>query len=168
MPIEKRIENSEINNGDEQSDILDIKKFILQNINKQEFLEKISPTELGKITEETFNIALETLLNADLELPRYERIRLFKKTIEYYGKKSNLILPLWHSTSSYGLRKILRDGFSGGQGQYSGEAANLRPTGIFQKYISVSHPDHPEAESFQQVFARTSSKKKRIAEFFEN
>ncbi|MDP7477259.1 MAG: hypothetical protein QF442_02310, partial [Candidatus Peribacteraceae bacterium] len=73
--------------------------------------------------------------------------------------------PLWHSTSSYSLRKALEEGLSGGHGNYSGESVVTRKGEVeTQKGLSVTHPDHVSAESFQQLFARLSARKEELPE----
>lgn len=130
-----------------------------------EFLKKISPESPEKIDVKVLDYALETLLNADgVELSRTERMQLFQTTLEYYSSPTEAMLPLWHSTSSYTLRKGLEEGFAGGHGKYSGEASTYQIQDT-QKALSVSHPEYHYAEVFQQMFARATCKRIELSKY---
>ncbi len=139
----------------ERFDRLYIQKTILENIEDEDFRKKISPTESGNLTEEAFEKALEQLLDADIDLPKNKRIKLFRQTLEYYASEQPTTeKPVWHSTSSFSLRKGLEEGFSGGKIS-GGESAAKEYAG---KPLSITHPDYPTAEDFQEMFARLCAK----------
>lgn len=151
--VDSAIEQAQSEN--ERFDLLNIQKIILENIEDENFRKKISPTESEKLTEEVFEKALEQLLDADIYLPRNERIKLFRQTLEYYTSEQPAAeKPVWHSTSSFSLRKGLEEGFSGGKIS-GGESATKEYAG---KPLSISYPDYPTAEDFQEMFARLCAK----------
>lgn len=134
---------------------LNIKKTILENLDDDDFKKKISPTKAENLTEDIFDKALGQLLTAEIDLPKNERIKLFRQTLEYYAKKQPTAeSPVWHSTSSYSLRKGLEEGFSGGKIS-GGENAKQESVG---KPLSITHPDFLTAEDFQEMFARLCAK----------
>lgn len=139
----------------EYIDKLNIKKTILENLDNDDFKKKISPTKAENLTEDIFDKALDQLLTADIDLPKNERIKLFRQTLEYYAKKQPTAeSPVWHSTSSYSLKKGLEEGFSGGKIS-GGENAKRESVG---KPLSITHPDFLTAEDFQEMFARLCAK----------
>lgn len=145
----------QVQGENEHLDKLNIKKTILENLDDDDFKKKISPTKAENLTEEVFDKALGQLLIADINLPKNERIKLFRQTIEYYAKKQPTAeSPVWHSTSSYSLRKGLEEGFSGGKIS-GGENAKQESVG---KPLSITHPDFLTAEDFQEMFARLCAK----------
>lgn len=156
--IHKNIVDSaiqQVHTGNEYLDKLNIKKTILENLDNNDFKKKISPTKAENLTENVFDKALEKLLTADIDLPKNERIKLFRQTLEYYAKKQPTAeSPVWHSTSSYSLRKGLEEGFSGGKIS-GGENAKQESVG---KPLSITHPDFLTAEDFQEMFARLCAK----------
>ncbi len=156
--IHKNMVNSEIEQAqkeNERFDRLNIQKTILKNIENKDFGMKISPTESENLTEDAFEKALDQLLDADFDLPRNERIKLFRQTLEYYASEHPIAeKPVWHSTSSFSLRKGLEEGFSGGKIS-GGESASSEYVG---KPLSITHPDYPTSEDFQEMFARLCAK----------
>ena len=151
--VDSAIEQAQKEN--ERFDLLHIQKTILENIESKDFGKKISPTESENLTEEAFEKALDQLLDADIDLPRNERIKLFRQTLEYYAsERATAEKPVWHSTSSFSLRKGLEEGFSGGKIS-GGESASSEYVG---KPLSITHPDYPTAEDFQEMFARLCAK----------
>ena len=138
-----------------------IQETISRNINNPYFKEVLSFKNPDQINEQVFQRALDTLLNTEnTKLSQLERLKLFRETLEYYSSKQEIKKPLMHSSGSYGLRKALEEGFSGGHGSFSGEAGATREeTNEVQKGLSVTHPEYASAESFQQLFARLSSRK---------
>jgi|GEM_PF-3513051 len=158
--IYKSVVDSNVKMAIEQSerfDRLNIQKIILENIDNEEFRKKISSMKSEKVSEQVFEKSLEQLLEADIDLPKSDRIRLFRQTLEYYSQASNIKEPLLHSTGSYGLRKGLEEGFEGGHASEGGEGALKFEEGSdVQKELSVTHPNYASAETFQQLFARTN------------
>jgi hypothetical protein len=156
--IHKNMVDIEIEQAQKENDRFDrlhIQKTILKNIENKDFGKKISPTEYENLTEESFEKALDQLLEADIDLPRNERIKLFRQTLEYYASEQPTAeKPVWHSTSSFSLRKGLEEGFSGGKIS-GGESASSEYAG---KPLSITHPDYPTAEDFQEMFARLCAK----------
>lgn len=147
----------------ENYDRLSIEKIVLQNIDNPDFKKRISPLDNENISEATFEKALGKILDAEIELPKADRIRLFRQALEYYSSPVQAEKPLFHSTSSYSLRKSLEDGLAGGHGKFSGEAGSTNKEGEWiQKGLSVSHPDHPSTETFQQLFARLGARKSEL------
>ena len=147
----------------ENYDRLSIEKIVLQNIDNPDFKKRISPLDNENISEATFEKALGKILDAEIELPKADRIRLFRQALEYYSSPVQAEKPLFHSTSSYSLRKSLEDGLAGGHGKFSGEAGSTYKEGEWiQKALSVSHPNHPSAETFQQLYARLSARKSEL------
>ncbi len=145
----------QVQGENEHLDKLNIKKTILENLDDDDFKKKISPTKAENLTEDVFDKALGQLLIADIDLPKNERIKLFRQTLEYYAKKQPIAeSPVWHSTSSYSLRKGLEEGFSGGKIS-GGENAKQESVG---KPLSITHPDFLTAEDFQEMFARLCAK----------
>jgi len=145
----------QVQGENEHLDKLNIKKTILENLDDDDFKKKISPTKAENLTEDVFDKALGQLLIADIDLPKNERIKLFRQTLEYYAKKQPTAeSPVWHSTSSYSLRKGLEEGFSGGKIS-GGENAKQESVG---KPLSITHPDFLTAEDFQEMFARLCAK----------
>jgi len=139
----------------ERFDQLNIQKTVLENLDNENFTKKISPTKHEKISEQAFEKALEQLLAADIDLPKNERIKLFRQTVEYYANGKPIAEnPVWHSTSSYSLRKGLEEGFSGGKIS-GGESAKEESAG---KPLSITHPEFATAEDFQEMFARLCAK----------
>lgn len=164
--IDSLIERAQAEN--EQYDRLVIEKTVLQNVDNSDFKKRMAPLNNENITEETFKKALDNLLNAEIYLPRSERVRLFRQTVEYYTSPSQAEKPLLHSTSSYSLRKSLEEGLSGGHGKFAGEAGATSEEGAeTQRGLSVSHPEHPSTESFQQLFARLSSRKSELQNYLK-
>lgn len=155
------------NQRSEQYDRLMIEKIVSENIENPDFKKRIFPLGNENVTEETFQNGLEKLLDADIALPKADRIRLFKQTLEYYSHPVQVEKPLWHSTGSYSLRKSLEDGLAGGHGEFSGESGSKIKSGQRQKSLSVSHPDYPSAETFQQLFARISAKKDELSNYLK-
>ncbi|MEI6650564.1 MAG: hypothetical protein WCL23_03985 [Candidatus Moraniibacteriota bacterium] len=159
--VDRVIEQAQGEN--ENYDRLSIEKIVLQNIDNPDFKKRISPLDNENISEATFGKALSKILDAEIELPRADRIKLFRQALEYYSSPVQAEKPLFHSTSSYSLRKSLEDGLAGGHGKFSGEAGSTNKEGEWiQKGLSVSHPDHPSAETFQQLFARLSARKSEL------
>lgn len=156
--IHKNIVDSsiqQVQSENEHLDKLNIKKTILENLDDNDFKKKISPTKAENLTEDVFDKALGQLLTADIDLPKNERIKLFRQTLEYYAKKQTVAeSPVWHSTSSYSLRKGLEEGFRGGKIS-GGENAQQESVG---KPLSITHPDFLTAEDFQEMFARLCAK----------
>jgi hypothetical protein len=168
--IHKNMVNSPTEKAEEkgeQYDRLMIEKIVLENIENPDFKNRVFPLGSENVTQKTFQNGLDKLLDADIALPKADRIRLFKQTLEYYSSPVMTEKPLWHSTSSYTLRKCLEDGLSGGHGKFSGEAGSTNSSDQTQKGLSVSHPNYPSAETFQQLFARLSAKKKGLANYLE-
>lgn len=151
--VDSAIEQAQKEN--EHFDRLHIQKTILENIGNKDFRKKISPTKSENLTEESFKKALDQLLDANIDLPRNERVKLFHQTLEYYASEQPTAeKPVWHSTSSFSLRKGLEEGFSGGKIS-GGESASSEYTG---KPLSITHLDYPTAEDFQEMFARLCAK----------
>lgn len=142
-----------------------IKNLISKNIGNNLFRQRISPANNENLSDESFIRALEVIKSVDSQLSEYEKVKLFKDTLEYYSQDNKAEKPVWHSTNSYVLRKALEDGFSGGHGRYSGEASHTVKEGDTQKGLSVTHPEYPSAESFQQLFARLGAKKEDLGKF---
>lgn len=168
--IHKNIVNSPTEKAGEkgeQYDRLIIEKIVLENIENPDFKNRVFPLGGENVTEKTFQNGLAKLLGADISLLKADRIRLFKQTLEYYSSPVVTEKPLWHSTSSYTLRKCLEDGLSGGHGKFSGEAGTTNKSGQTQRGLSVSHPNYPSAETFQQLFARLSAKKDELSNYLE-
>ena len=153
--IDSAIEQAQKEN--ERFDLLHIQKMILENIDNIDFRKKISPTQSEYLTEETFEKALKQLIMASIKLPEADRIRLFRKTLEYYSTSSQVEKPLWHSTGSYSLRKGLEEGLEGGHSDEAGEGSINRKEGDEkQPHLSISYANAIPAETFQQIFARQS------------
>jgi len=150
-----------------QGERLEIEKDVLQYADNPNFRQDILPQNPERIDAMVLNRALETLLGADsIELSEPQRLELFKQTLEYYSGPTDAKLPVWHSTSSYVLRKALEEGFSGGHGKYSGEAGRKVKKGEkTQEGLSVSHPKYHYAEVFQQMAARASAKKSELGKY---
>lgn len=162
------LEVSAAENEDEEK--AEIIKIITANIDNEDFRKKISPTESEKLSIQSFQKALDQLLSSDINLPKIERLKLFHQTLEYYANNQKVAeLPIWHSTSSYALRKSLEEGFEGGHGNYSGEHSHIKGTEEInydaQKPLSVSYTDHPTSELSQQLYAKLSCKKEDLSKF---
>lgn len=143
----------------------------LEAISNPDFAKKILPQSPEKVDAKVLDEALETLLKSkDVNISELERMKLFQTTLEYYSSPTEAMLPLWHSTSSFSLRNGLETGFKGGFGRITGEAASgvNRPVEDInewntQKDLSVTHPRYDMAETFQQMFARNTTRKVDLA-----
>ncbi|MFA5948276.1 MAG: hypothetical protein WC806_04900 [Candidatus Gracilibacteria bacterium] len=142
-------------------------KLIIECGDNPKFQNAILPQNPEKVNAQVLENALETILTTDTtDISRLQRLELFKDALDYYANPTEVKAPLWHSTSSYVLRKSLEEGFIGGHGKYAGEASvKIEEGKETQKGLSVSHPNYTCAESFQQMFARLSSKKADINNF---
>jgi len=165
-PVDTNYEFPEKEISNEEQERL-IKETVSQNIENDDFKKEFSPTNPEQVNEEVFERGLDTLLNTEnTELSQSERLRLFRETLEYYSSEPEAEKPLMHSTGSYSFRKGLEEGFSGGHGSFSGEASvEAKETDEVQKGLSVTHPEYASAESFQQLFARLSSKKEDYSKY---
>lgn len=156
-------EKEEIENEDRAR--IELEKMILRCSDSSKFKKSILPENPEQVDGKVLDRALETLLDTDgIELSKLQRLELFKQTIEYYSTPTETEVPLWHSTSSFSLRNGLEEGFQGGFGKITGEAALKIPEGQeVQKGLSVAHPEYYTAEVFQQIFARVSARKEDLA-----
>ncbi|MBD3359157.1 MAG: hypothetical protein GF365_00390 [Candidatus Buchananbacteria bacterium] len=153
-------------------DRMKIDKIIEDNINKPDFKKHLSAINPEKIDAKAIEKGLSTLMESEIDLSETERLSLFKQALEYYADAKNFEHPLvWHSSGSFTLRNGLREGFKGGYGRVAGETSHFinkyedKKHEEVQKGLSVTHPDNPSAEYFQQLFARLGAKKEELAEF---
>lgn len=146
---------------------LETEKVILRCADDPKFREAILPQNPEQINVKSLDKALETLLNTDsTDISKLQRLELFKQALDYYSEQTDVKTPLWHSTSSYSLRKSLEEGFTGGHGKYAGEASvKIEEGEKTQDSLSVSHPEYHYAEVFQQMFARATAKKSELAKY---
>ncbi len=149
-----------------------IDKIIKDNIDKPDFKKRLSAINPEKIDAKAIEKGLAALMGADIDLPETERLNLFNQSLEYYADTKNFEHPLvWHSSGSFTLRNGMREGFKGGYGRVAGETSHFidkhedKKYAEVQKGLSVTHPDDPSAEYFQQLFARLGAKKEELPEF---
>jgi hypothetical protein len=88
-------------------------KIIIDNIlNNKKAIKRLAPICHYKniqLNKKFFDKALNKILKADSKLSKKEKSDLFRQTLEYYSLPQNISVPIYHSTSSYTLRKALEE-----------------------------------------------------------